>query len=84
VRTCVRDTGGTRSGATAAARRGEINKEIAKLLDVSPSSVSRWTADITLTPGFIEALRQRNPAINSRLNGTREQSAAARAIRLHD
>jgi hypothetical protein len=61
---------------------GRSIKEIAKLLDVSPSSVSRWTADITLTPGFIEALRQRNPAINSRLNGTREQSAAARAIRL--
>jgi len=46
------------------------------------ASVSRWTADITLSPGFIEALRQRNPAINGRLNGSREQSAAKRAVRL--
>jgi transcriptional regulator with XRE-family HTH domain len=36
---------------------GKSVKEIARLLDVSPSSVSRWTADITLSPGFIEALR---------------------------
>jgi hypothetical protein len=63
---------------------GRSIREIAALLHVSVSSVSRWTADITLSPGFIEALRQRNPAINSRLNGTREQSAAARAIRLAD
>jgi hypothetical protein len=45
-------------------------------------SVSRWTADITRSPGFVEALRQRNPAINGRLNGSREQSAANRARRL--
>jgi hypothetical protein len=63
---------------------GRSIREIASLLQVSVSSVSRWTADITLSPGFIEALRQRNPAINSRLNGTREQSAAARALRLDD
>jgi transcriptional regulator with XRE-family HTH domain len=61
---------------------GKSVKEIARLLDVSPSSVSRWTADITLSPGFIEALRQRNPAVNGRLEGTREQSATKRAARL--
>jgi transcriptional regulator with XRE-family HTH domain len=61
---------------------GRSIKEIAKLLDVSSSSVSRWTADIVLSPGFIEALRQRNPTVNGRLEGTREQSATRRAARL--
>jgi transposase-like protein len=61
---------------------GRSVREIARLLGVSVGSVSRWTADITLSPGFIEALRQRNPAINGRLNGSREQSAAKRAVRI--
>jgi transcriptional regulator with XRE-family HTH domain len=61
---------------------GRSIREIAGLLDVSVSSVSRWTADITLSPGFVEALRLRNPAVNGRLEGTREQSAARRAMRL--
>jgi transcriptional regulator with XRE-family HTH domain len=61
---------------------GRSIKEIARLLQVSPSSVSRWTTDITLSPEFTEALRQRNPAMNGRLEGTREQSAAKRAARL--
>jgi transcriptional regulator with XRE-family HTH domain len=63
---------------------GRSIKEIAKLLHVSVSSVSRWTADITLSPAFIEALRQRNPAVNGRLEGTRERSAAMRAVRIAD
>jgi hypothetical protein len=61
---------------------GRSVREIAALLGVSVSSVCRWTADITLSPGFIEALRQRNPAVNGCLTGTREQSAARRAIRM--
>jgi hypothetical protein len=61
---------------------GRSVREIAALLSVSVASVSRWTADITLSPGFIEALRQRNPAINGCLQGTREQSAARRLARL--
>jgi transposase-like protein len=61
---------------------GRSIKEIAALLDVSPSSVSRWVADITLAPGFIEALRDRNPAVNGRLNGLRGQCATRRAARL--
>jgi AcrR family transcriptional regulator len=61
---------------------GRSVREIAALLGVSVASVSRWTADITLSPGFIEALRQRNPAVNGCLTGTREQSAARRAIRM--
>ena len=62
---------------------GRSLREIAGLLGVSVASVSRWTADITLSPGFTEALRQRNPAINGRLQGTREQSAAKRVVRLN-
>jgi hypothetical protein len=61
---------------------GRSVKEIAGLLDVSPSSVSRWVADITLSPGFIEGLQRRNPAINGRLTGLRDQSAARRAVRV--
>jgi hypothetical protein len=61
---------------------GRSVREIAALLGVSVASVSRWTVDITLSPGFIEALRQRNPAVNGCLTGTREQSAARRAIRM--
>jgi transcriptional regulator with XRE-family HTH domain len=61
---------------------GRSIKEIAGLLGVSPSSVSRWVADITLSPGFLEALRQRNPAVNGRLNGLRGRCATRRAARL--
>lgn len=61
---------------------GRSVREIATLLGVSVSSVSRWTADITLSPGFIESLRRRNPAVNGCLTGTREQSTAKRAIRM--
>ena len=61
---------------------GRSVREIAALLGVSVASVSRWTADITPSPGFIEALRQRNPAVNGCLQGTREQSAARRVGRL--
>jgi hypothetical protein len=61
---------------------GRSVREIAALLGVSVASASRWTADITLSPGFIEALRQRNPAVNGCLEGTRAQSAAKRAVRL--
>jgi hypothetical protein len=61
---------------------GRSIKEIAGLLGVSPSSVSRWVADITLSPGFLEALRQRNPAVNGRLNGLRGQCATRRGARL--
>jgi Homeodomain-like domain len=61
---------------------GRSIKEIAALLRVSPSSVSRWTADIALSPGFAEALRQRNPAINGRLNGSRGKSVARRDARM--
>jgi hypothetical protein len=61
---------------------GRSVREIARLLGVSVDSVSRWTADIALSPAFAEALRQRNPAINDQLKGAREQSVAKRRARL--
>ena len=61
---------------------GRSIREIAARLGVSPSSVSRWVSDITLAPGFIEALRQRDPTVNGRLSGVRAQCAARRAARL--
>jgi hypothetical protein len=61
---------------------GRSVREIARLLDVSVASVSRWTADIVLSPAFAEALRERNPAVSGRLDGTRAWSAAKRAVRL--
>jgi hypothetical protein len=61
---------------------GRSIKEIAKLLGVSPSSVTRWTADIVLSPAFVEALRERNPAITGDPRGTRAQSAARRVARV--
>jgi Homeodomain-like domain-containing protein len=61
---------------------GRSIREIAAILGVSVSTVSRWTADITLSPEFTEALRQRNPTLNGRLRGVHVQSAAKRTIRL--
>lgn len=61
---------------------GRSIREIAAILGVSVSSVSRWTADITLSAEFTEALRQRNPAVNGRLRGVHMQSVAKRAVRL--
>ena len=52
------------------------------MLGVSVSSVSRWVTDITLSPAFTNALRQRNPSVTGRVNGTRAQSAARRAVRV--
>jgi transcriptional regulator with XRE-family HTH domain len=64
------------------ADEGRSIKEIAKLLDVSPSSVSRWTADIVLSPSFLEALRERNPAITGHRGRALAHSAARRAARV--
>jgi hypothetical protein len=61
---------------------GRSIKEIAKRLDVSPSSVSRWTADIVLSPTFVEALRERNPAITGHPGGARARSATRRVARV--
>jgi hypothetical protein len=53
---------------------GRSIKEISNLLEVSPSSVSRWTSDIVLAPGFIEALQRRNPVITGHPGGARALS----------
>ena len=51
-------------------------KRIAARLGVSPSSVSRWTADIALADEQVERLQLRDPA-----PGARARSKAARAVR---
>ena len=51
-------------------------KRIAAELGVSPSSVSRWTADIALGEEQVERLLLRDP-----LPGARARSEAARAVR---
>ena len=61
---------------------GRSIKEIARTLGVSSSSVSRWVADITLSPDFVTALRQRNPTVNVRLRGSGGASERRRAQRL--
>src|ERR1700722_2295314 len=57
-------------------------KKIAKMINVSPSSVSVWVRDIELTNEQIEILKQQNPIINRQINGSKERSNKARAIRL--
>ncbi len=56
-------------------------KEIARLLDVSTSSVSIWVRDIALTAEQLHALEQKNPALNRQLAGWAANSARARVRR---
>jgi hypothetical protein len=57
-------------------------KEIARLVGVAPSSVSRWVRDIPLTADQLESLRQRNPAYNNQLRGASRNAERGRARRL--
>jgi hypothetical protein len=61
---------------------GRSVKEIATLLRVSPSSVSRWTADIALSADCVDALRRR--ASSGGLKASRAKSASMRGTRLLD
>ena len=56
-------------------------REIASLVGVSRSSVSRWVADIELTEAQHEVLRQRNPAYNRQLAGRSTVAQQSRARR---
>jgi transcriptional regulator with XRE-family HTH domain len=56
--------------------------EIACRVGVSKSSVSLWVRDIELTAEQHEALRQRNPAYNRQLLGSRNNAARRRAERV--
>lgn len=64
------------------AEEGRSVKEIAGILGVSRSSVSLWVRDVPLTPGQIEALRQRDPRFNAAANGSAANRARARERRL--
>jgi hypothetical protein len=56
-------------------------REIAALLHVSKSSVSRWVHDVDLSPEQVDALRQRNPIYDSQRRGNAVWSARRRAER---
>jgi transcriptional regulator with XRE-family HTH domain len=62
--------------------RGLPIKTIARLVGVSPSSVSRWVRDVELTAVQEAALRDANPIYNRQRSGTAQSSANARARRL--
>ncbi|MGZ6641728.1 MAG: helix-turn-helix domain-containing protein [Solirubrobacteraceae bacterium] len=56
-------------------------KAIATTLGVSPSSASRWTADIVLASELADDLRLRNPAVTGHPAGARARSLKSRAAR---
>jgi transcriptional regulator with XRE-family HTH domain len=57
-------------------------KVIAAEVGVSSSSVSRWVADVELTPEQEAALREANPIYNRQRSGTARSSANARLRRI--
>jgi AraC-like DNA-binding protein len=57
-------------------------KVIAAQIGVSSSSVSRWVADVELTPAQEAALRDANPIYNRQRSGTARSSANARLRRV--
>ncbi len=63
--------------------QGQSIKEIAASLRVSTSSVSQWVRGIELSDGQIDALRQRNPALNGQLIGVKVRADLARSRRAH-
>jgi transcriptional regulator with XRE-family HTH domain len=58
--------------------QGRAIKDIARLLNVAPSSVSRWVRDVELTPEQHDSLRRANPAYNRQLAG--RKSSCRRAL----
>ena len=56
-------------------------KEIARVVGVSPSTVSLWVRDIELPEGQHEALLARNPAYNYQRNGWAENVRRGKARR---
>jgi hypothetical protein len=60
---------------------GRSVKDIARVVGVSPSTVSLWVRDIELTEGQHEALLARNPAYDHQRNGWAENVRRGRARR---
>jgi transcriptional regulator with XRE-family HTH domain len=58
-------------------------KEIARRVEVSASTASRWLRGVPLTPEQAAALEAANPALNGRHLGARRVSENARAERLN-
>jgi hypothetical protein len=61
---------------------GASIKAIAKMLSVSPSSVSCWVSDILLSEEQLSALRSSNARLDAQRAGTARASARARARRV--
>jgi transcriptional regulator with XRE-family HTH domain len=57
-------------------------REIARRLNVSPGTVSRWVRDIELTAAQHAALQAVNPRYNAQLGGQNARSASARLARM--
>jgi transposase-like protein len=57
-------------------------KEIARRVDVSPSTASRWLRDVPLTPAQVAALEAANPVRNGQARGAQRIAENARAARL--
>jgi transposase-like protein len=60
---------------------GESVKVIARKLNVSQGTVSRWVRDIQLTEEQQEALATRNPVYSWQVLGPKERSRKARVVR---
>lgn len=71
-----------RREARALRQRGGSVKEIAGLVGVAPSTVSRWVRDIELTAEQRLALNARDPRFAAHLNGSRTVAMAAHARRI--
>jgi transcriptional regulator with XRE-family HTH domain len=64
------------------ANEGLSINEIARVLEVSRNSVSRWVRDIELTPQQLANLAAKDPVLSGRLTGTNARAEQARGKRL--
>ena len=57
-------------------------REIARVLEISPGTASRWLRDVPLRPEQVAALQARNPVLNGQMAGARRLAEKARAARV--
>lgn len=62
-------------------KAGMSVKKIAKQLNVTPSSVSLWVRNVSLTEEQKEKLLSDNPAFNKQINGAKRRSFLAKQLR---
>jgi transcriptional regulator with XRE-family HTH domain len=71
-----------RAARTLRREQGLTISEIARRLNVSSASVSKWVRDIELTAEQHAVLQQTNPRYSAQLGGQNARSASARAVRI--